>query len=93
MKAASIWKNYLLDFLFVELNIQWHVTLHWVLRCSYLLGKCVETCNNISSWNLSYKQNKETIDKQNYIRKCLAIFVNFDFKSHTDNITQNTGTI
>lgn len=45
--TVKAYKYYLLNFLFIELNIQGHVAFHGVLRSPYFLGKSVETCQNI----------------------------------------------
>lgn len=46
--TINAYKNYLLNFLFIELNIQGHVAFHGVLCSPYFLSKSVETCQNIN---------------------------------------------
>lgn len=49
--TIKAYKHYLLNFLFIELNIQGHVAFHRVLCSPYFLSKSVETCQNIHGIN------------------------------------------
>ena len=49
--TIKAYKNYLLNFLFIKLNIQGHVAFHGVLCSPYFLSKSVETWQNIHGIN------------------------------------------